>query len=109
MRSRSQSAVTSANRLWSARRAVQGWASNATQTVLDRMYADRTAALALEIDDPGAGWWEAPRRDLLDSAADFAWLAAQLRADNDIRVRRAGHLTELRLLDIIAWTLGSLT
>jgi hypothetical protein len=35
---------------------MHGWASNATQTVLDRMYADRTAALALEIDDPGAGW-----------------------------------------------------
>jgi hypothetical protein len=26
---------------------------------LDRVYADRTAALSLEIDDPGAGWWEA--------------------------------------------------
>jgi hypothetical protein len=23
---------------------------------LDRVYADRTAALALEIDNPGAGW-----------------------------------------------------
>jgi hypothetical protein len=36
-----------------------------------RMYADRAAALALEIDDPGAGWWEALRRDLVDSATDF--------------------------------------
>jgi hypothetical protein len=49
-----------------------------TQTVLDRVYADRTAALALEIDDPGAGWWEAPRRDLVDSATDFAWLVTKL-------------------------------
>jgi hypothetical protein len=47
------------------------------QTVLDRVYADRTAALALEIDDPGAGWWEALRRDLVDSATDFAWLVIQ--------------------------------
>jgi hypothetical protein len=55
---------------------------------------------------PGAGWREAPQQDLLNSAADFTWLATQLRADSDIRVRRAGHLTELRLLDISAWTLG---
>jgi hypothetical protein len=85
---------------------VQGWASNATQTVLDQVYADRTPALALEIDDPGARWWGAPRRDLVDSATDFAWLVTKLRADSDIRVRHVGHLTELRLLDIIAWTLG---
>ena len=50
-------------RLPSARGAVQGCASNATQTVLDRRTQDRTAALALEIDDPGAGRWEALRRD----------------------------------------------
>jgi hypothetical protein len=37
---------TSANRLRSARGAVQGCASNATQTVLDRREQDRTAALA---------------------------------------------------------------
>ncbi len=48
-----------ANRLRSARGAVQGYASNATQTVLDRRTKDRTAALALEVDDPGAGRWEA--------------------------------------------------
>jgi hypothetical protein len=50
-------------------------------------------ALALEIDDPGC-WMEALQQDLLNSAADFTWLATQLRADSDIRVRRAGHLTE---------------
>lgn len=53
------------------------------------MLADRATALALEIADPGAGWWEAPRHDLLDSVADFALLATQLRAHSDIRVRRA--------------------
>jgi hypothetical protein len=63
---------TSANRLPSARGAVQGCASSATQTVLDRREQDRTAALALEIDDPGAGRWEALRRDLVDSTTDFA-------------------------------------
>jgi hypothetical protein len=72
-----------------------------------RIYANRAAGLALEIDDPSAGWWEAPRRDLLDSADDFAWLADACRTENDPRVRRAGYLPELRLLDILAWTLGS--
>jgi hypothetical protein len=51
---------------------VQGCASNATQTVLDRRTKDRTAALALEVDDPGAGRREALRRDLVDSTTDFA-------------------------------------
>jgi hypothetical protein len=60
----------------------------------------------LEIDDPGAGMREAPRREPVDSATDFAWLVTKLRSDSDIRVRRAGHLTVLRLLDIIAWTPG---
>jgi hypothetical protein len=63
---------TSTNRLRSARGAVQGCTSNATQTVLDQRTQDRTAALALEIDDPGAGRWEALRRDLVDSNTDFA-------------------------------------
>ena len=39
---------------------MQGWASNATQTILDRVYAGRTAALALEMMTPRAGQWEAP-------------------------------------------------
>jgi hypothetical protein len=47
-----------------------------------------------------------PRRNLVDSASDFDWLVTELRADSDIRVRRAADLTELRLLGIIAWTLG---
>lgn len=53
------------------------------------------------------GWWEAARRDLVDGAKDFAWLSASLSDDDDVLVRRAGKLTELRLLDILAWTLGS--
>jgi hypothetical protein len=72
-----------------------------------RIYANRAAGLALEIDGSSAGWWEAPRRDLLDSADDFAWLGDACSTDNDVRVRRAGYLPELRLLDILAWTLGS--
>jgi hypothetical protein len=56
--------------------------------------------------DATGGWWEAARRDLVDNSDDFAWLSARLRDDDDARVRRAGKLTELRLLDVIAWDLG---
>jgi hypothetical protein len=42
----------------------------------------------------------------VDGSGDFAWLSAMLRDDDDARVRRAGKLTGLRLLDIIAWRLG---
>ena len=57
--------------------------------------------------DAARGWWEAARRDLIDNSDDFAWLSAGLRDDDDARVRRAGRLTELRLLDVIAWELGA--
>ena len=87
---------TSANRLRSARGAVQACASNATQTVLDRRTQDRTAALALEIDDPGAGRWEALRRDLVELNHRFRLAPHQAVCASDIRVRRPGHLTELR-------------
>jgi hypothetical protein len=59
------------------------------------------------VKDLDVGWWEVARRDLVDGAADFAWLSARLRDDDDARVRRAGKLTKLRLLDIIAWGLGA--
>lgn len=83
--------------------------SNLYDAHVHRMYAARAAAIGLEIDDRGIGWWGPPRRDLIDSPVDFAWLATQLRAHNDIHVRRAGHPTDVRLLDIIAWMLGRQT
>jgi hypothetical protein len=49
----------------------------------------------------GAGWWEAPKRDLVDGADELTWLAASLAADDDAAVRRVGSLTALRLLDIL--------
>jgi hypothetical protein len=83
------------------------WLVPIYDTHVHRIYQDRAADLRNEIDDPDGGWWEAARRDLLDGADDFAWLASSLRADDDARVRRVGHLTEVRLLDLLAWTLGS--
>ncbi|MGH3408736.1 MAG: hypothetical protein ACRDRJ_40510 [Streptosporangiaceae bacterium] len=40
--------------------------------------------------DLGAAWWEAPKRDLVGGADEFAWLAASLAADDDAAVRRVG-------------------
>jgi hypothetical protein len=48
--------------------------------------------------------WEAVREDLCDGAEDFGWLVGRLSADSDPGVRRLGRLTNLRLLDILAWT-----
>jgi hypothetical protein len=43
----------------------------------------------------------------MDGAADFGWLIASLSADGDPLIRRVGGLAELRVLDILVWTLGS--
>lgn len=74
---------------------------------LHEVYKRRAAALAAETDDPNSAWWEAPKRDLVDGASEFAALTASLAADDDALIGRAGRLTALRLLDIIAWQLGA--
>lgn len=81
------------------------WLVPIYDTRVDRVYKRRVAELSVEV-DLGAAWWEAPKRDLVDGADDFAWLAASLAADDDEAIRRVGSLTALRLLDILAWTLG---
>jgi hypothetical protein len=53
-----------------------------------------------------SGRWEAPKRDLVNGESDFAWLADSLASDDDPAIRSIGRLTALRLLDILAWTLG---
>lgn len=75
------------------------WLIPIKDTHVDAVYRQR-------VKDLGGSWWEAVRRDLVDGAADLAWLSTKLRDDDDARVRRAGKLTELRLLDIITWHLG---
>ena len=83
------------------------WLVPIYDTHVHHVYEERAADIGIEIEDPDGGWWEAARRDLLDCANDFAWLTTSLRTDDDARVRRAGRLTELRLLDVLAWTLGT--
>ena len=50
--------------------------------------------------------WEAVREDLITGAEHFEWLTAQLGQHPQPEVQRLGRLTRLRLLDILAWTLG---
>ena len=82
------------------------WLVPIYDTRLEDVYKARATAAGTELGDAAAGWWEATRRDLIDGAGDFACLSAALSADNDAQVRRVGRLTALRLLDILAWTLG---
>jgi hypothetical protein len=83
------------------------WLVPIYDTRLHEVYKQRVAALTAEIDDPNSAWWEAPKRDLVEGANELAALMASLAADGDAVIRRAGHLTALRLLDIIAWQLGA--
>jgi hypothetical protein len=82
------------------------WLVPIYDTHVHRVYETQAIDLGIAINDPYGGWWEAPAEDLVDGADDFAWLSARLRDDDDAQVRRVGKLTELRLLDIIAWRLG---
>ena len=64
--------------------------------------ADRWAA-TLGIPD---GHWEAVREDLTAGVDDFKQLTTQLAEHPDAAVRRLSRLTNLRLLDILAWMVG---
>ena len=83
------------------------WLVPIYDTHVHQVYADRAADLGRQIGDPNGGWWEAARLDLVDGATDFDWLTTSLSADDNLLIRRTGSLTELRLLDILVWTLGS--
>jgi hypothetical protein len=52
-------------------------------------------------------YWEAIRRDLVDGSRDLARLRSELASSDDELLRRLGRLTELRLLDVVAWTTAS--
>jgi hypothetical protein len=52
------------------------------------------------------GHWEAIREDLIADTDDFEWLTMRLSEDQRPEFKRLGRLTRLRLLDILAWTLG---
>lgn len=53
-----------------------------------------------------SGHWEAVREDLMVGSADFERLTMRLSEDPAPELQRLSRLTSLRLLDILAWTLG---
>jgi hypothetical protein len=52
------------------------------------------------------GHWEAVREDLTAGTNDFKRLTTRLCDDQEPAVRRLGQLTNLRLLDILAWMIS---
>jgi hypothetical protein len=68
-------------------------------------YSRRAQAWAARL-GTASGHWEAVREDLIAAADDFEWLAKRLSEDQRPELQRLGRLTRLRLLDILAWTLG---
>ena len=71
----------------------------------------RLAAHRLRNCRPGLrrAYWAAIRADLLhaENIAELAAVRTALRQDEDERVRRAADLSDIRLLDIVVWSLGS--
>lgn len=82
------------------------WLVPIADTRVSGVYRRLAKELEAQANAPGSGWWEAPKRDLVNGENDFAWLTDSLASDHDPAVRRLVHLTALRLLDILAWTLG---
>lgn len=81
------------------------WLVPIADTRVTAAYRDRSAAWAEKL-GIASGHWEAAREDLTAAAGDFTWLTAELRTQQEPAIQRLSRLTSLRLLDIIAWTMG---
>ncbi len=81
------------------------WMVPIADTRVTAVYGDRSAAWAAEL-GVASGRWEAVREDLTAAVGDFEWLTAKLRTRREPAIQRLSRLTSLRLLDILAWTVG---
>jgi Family of unknown function (DUF6308) len=81
------------------------WLVPIADTRVTAAFHDRARAWADEL-GIASGHWEAAREDLTTAASDFQSLTAKLSSHRDTRIERLGRVTSLRLLDILAWTLG---
>lgn len=81
------------------------WLVPIADTRVTAAYHDRVRVRANDL-GIASGHWEAAREDLITAASDFEWLTAQLSNHRDAKIQRLSRLTSLRLLDILAWTLG---
>lgn len=97
-----------ADGIWRAKRSrllhiKRPWLVPVADSRVDIIYRQRVERTAAALGEADAAW-EVVREDVSDGAQDLAWMAGQLAADEDPAVQRAGRLTTLRLLDILAWT-----
>jgi Family of unknown function (DUF6308) len=67
------------------------------------LWVGRLARLHVTIDD-SAPFWAAIRQDLVGNEAELGDYRCQLAADPDESLRQLARLSDLRLLDIVAWT-----
>jgi hypothetical protein len=82
------------------------WLVPIADTRVAAAYHDRSCAWADEL-GIASGHWEAAREDLTAAPDDLEWLTAPLRNQREPKIQRLGRLTGLRLLDILAWTMGA--
>jgi Family of unknown function (DUF6308) len=69
------------------------------------VYRHRADARAAKL-GIASGHWKAVREDLVDGAEELNWLSQRLCDQPATEVQRLGRLTSLRLLGILAWTVG---
>lgn len=81
------------------------WLVPIADTRVTAAYHDRSGAWTDQL-GIASGHWKAAREDLTTAVGDFELLTAQLRDHQEPRIQRLGRLTSLRLLDILAWTIG---
>jgi hypothetical protein len=82
------------------------WLVPIADTRVTAAYRHRSDAWASEL-GIASGHWEAAREDLTAAVGDFEWLTAKLRTRREPAIQRLSRLTSLRLLDILAWTIGA--
>lgn len=81
------------------------WLVPIADTRVISVYRRRADSWAATLGTPD-GHWEAVREDLTAGADDFEWLTTRLCDLQEPSVRRLARLTNLRLLDILAWMIG---
>jgi hypothetical protein len=83
------------------------WLVPVIDSRVDPLWAAAAAEVSREMGKVRPMYWEAIRRDLVEGSGELARLRSELGSSDDELVRRLGRLTELRLLDVVAWTTAS--
>jgi hypothetical protein len=81
------------------------WLIPIADTRVVSIYRRRADTLAATLSMPD-GHWEAVREDLIAGVDDFNWLTTRLCDHQEPSIRQLSRLTNLRLLDILAWMIS---